>query len=260
MRFAIAVMLATTWICCGKNDARAQVITQTQPDNPGSLITTNLNIITQWNFNTSNPSMSPTTGTGTISSTGGSSLSLNGNLTPGPNNTSSPSSGRTSLLATNLSSSGSGVQFFASTLGSTQVIIVQFDIQATGLAAPSTLAFEYTTNSGASYLPVTNGPSNEITFSNTNYYHVFVNLTGLGVGNQPGFGLELVTVGSTNIAGGAVTPNPAVGFNIDSMTIQTTPEPTTLVLAGLVAGSGLGGYGWRRFRDRKVAFGTSSMG
>ena len=259
-RVLCRVFFSLMVVICSSSRANSQAVTF--PTASTTLTTANLNIITQWNFQTNagfNFPLNPSTtiGTGTISTVGGATASQNNGTSPGPNNTNSPAVA-SSLNVTHLTASGNGVAFATSTVGSTPTVIVQFDIQATAVTAPNTLLFQYTLNDTVG-TPVWVTAST-LSFPNTaaslNFQHLYADFTGVaGVPNDPNFAIRLITNGTTAINGAGI--NPSQGFNIDSMTISTTPEPTTVVLAGLVAVRVWAAMVERRFRDKKAGLNAS---
>lgn len=202
-------------------------------------------VITQWNFNSTSPdgtsttgSTDPSTGVGVASLIGGTTSTfasgVGGSDPAASDNTAWNTAG---YPAQGASSGTAGVQFLVSTVGM-QDITVSFDQRHSSTASGWT-TLQYTTD-GATW---TNSDSYQV--SDTSFHNLnFVNLSGVpSVNNNSKFGIRIVTVfapGSSEYAPSTSTATYGVNGTIryDMVTIsgnQAVPEPATMTVLGLGA-------------------------
>ena len=129
-----------------------------------------------------------------------------------------------------------GVQFMASTVGHTSVQ-VHWD-QRNSATASSWTQLQYSLNSGSSWTDFANYQLTEITFAPRS-----ADLSSIaGAGNNPGFGIRMVSIfapSTSAYAGTTSTYGTGGTSRFDMVTISAAPVPEPFTMALAAAGLGL---------------------
>jgi len=202
-------------------------------------------VITQWNFNSTSPDATSTTGS-TDPSTGAGLASLIGGTTStfasGFGSTDPAASDNTAWNSAGYTAQGTGsgtagVRFAVSTAGKKD-IVVSWDDRHSATASGYT-QLQYTTD-GTNFVAVGNFLNTDTNFANGNS----VNLTGVaGVDNNANFAFQIVSIFAPGTSAyAASTSTGTYGTNgtirYDMVTVsgtQAVPEPATMTILGLGA-------------------------
>jgi hypothetical protein len=214
----------------------------------GLVASAHAQVITQWNFN-SNPSdantatgtLVPSIGSGTAALTGGTtgafaSGSANGGSSDPAAAADNSGWQTTAYPAAAVGDKTAGVSFFASTLGSSN-IVVSYDLRHSNTSSRYEQV-QYTVNGGASWIDAAlfDGNAGDTWFNNRT-----VNLSAVAaVNNNSAFGFRVVA--SFGLGNSAYQPSNAANtyattgtWRFDMATVSAVPEPANvaLLLAGL---------------------------